>query len=336
MRVIFLTAICSASSISNANSAGSASSASPNGPWFWTAKKDGKTLNMLGTFHMGVAMEELQCFEQISGSLYNSDLVFTESDLNPYSEYQKNMAEESLKALSDSEGESFQNLSEQSQQFLKEKVSYFGLDVEKMSYTSMLGILNAVCHSDHIDFIHEQFPSFNFSSLMDKQVQETAQFRDITQAYLDDMKHLVEIARSNAEKHAASTEEVEKYIQNYETECSREKIKEKFEHIISSLKEMRNNYKSGREISLTAMVEMYKKKGASESEIEIFKNNYNQNLLKARNEIWLEKLLSAHNSYNNIFVAAGLVHFTDNFNILDKLKEEGFSVQRLNPDCHLD
>ena len=53
-------------------------------------------------------------------------------------------------------------------------------------------------------------------------------------------------------------------------------------------------------------------------------------LLKNRNEYWLKKFLKAHRSYDQIFLAAGLAHFIDKFNLIDMLNEEGFYVERVS------
>lgn len=53
-------------------------------------------------------------------------------------------------------------------------------------------------------------------------------------------------------------------------------------------------------------------------------------LLRDRNEHWLTQFQSAHDEYDNIFVAGGVAHFIDNFNFVDMLKEEGFSVERVS------
>ena len=53
-------------------------------------------------------------------------------------------------------------------------------------------------------------------------------------------------------------------------------------------------------------------------------------LFKNRNEKWLVKFKSAYNDYDRIFVAAGALHFIGSFNLVDSLKSEGFSVERVS------
>ena len=59
------------------------------------------------------------------------------------------------------------------------------------------------------------------------------------------------------------------------------------------------------------------------------------NTLQSRNEVWTKRLISSHTRYNNIFVMGGFFHFTDNFNVLDMLKKEGYSVKRMGADCEI-
>ena len=56
-------------------------------------------------------------------------------------------------------------------------------------------------------------------------------------------------------------------------------------------------------------------------------------LLEERNKTWFKKLMSAHQAHEEMFVAAGLGHFTYNHNILDMLKSEGFTVKRYSSKC---
>ena len=58
--------------------------------------------------------------------------------------------------------------------------------------------------------------------------------------------------------------------------------------------------------------------------------NYTKEVLKKRNQKWMEKFKSSYKSYNQMFLAAGVAHFIGPFSILDMLEEEGFSVQRVS------
>ena len=66
--------------------------------------------------------------------------------------------------------------------------------------------------------------------------------------------------------------------------------------------------------------------------LSIITNNsdFNEVFLKNRNELWLSKLKSELDNYNHIFIAAGALHFIGAFNLVDMLKEEQFSVERMS------
>ena len=304
-------------------------SAGPKGPWFWKVEKDGKTLNIIGTFHIGVAFEELQCFEEISNSLDNSTLLFIEHDVSPESEFMQQLAKASNEIV-DTTGQSFQSLSEESRQFLKEKIES---NIETLSYIGISFILGQVCLSSHSDLLKELKSTLSSLSgeKLDIQIQNRAQSKGIVQDYLDDPGYFPNLARSNAKK--ISAEEIEEMIRNYDRDCSRETIKESIENTINSLNAGVEKYKSGEDINIQKDIENFKKQGVADTLIKEYEKNLNQNLLKKRNEVWIKKLLSAHEKHQNIFVAAGLAHFTENFNMLDMLKKEGFSVKRLSAAC---
>ena len=73
----------------------------------------------------------------------------------------------------------------------------------------------------------------------------------------------------------------------------------------------------------------------TEDDIKEHIDFFNETALKKRNETWLKKLVSAHQLKANkeMFVAAGLGHFTEDHNVLDMLKSEGFSVKRYSAKC---
>ena len=53
-------------------------------------------------------------------------------------------------------------------------------------------------------------------------------------------------------------------------------------------------------------------------------------VFKDRNEKWLPKFKSAHAQYNRIFLMAGYGHFTSRDNLINMLKSESFSVERVS------
>ncbi len=73
------------------------------GPFFWTAKKDGKTHHLLGTMHINLDIEDLQCSEVIKDRLQNSRLLFTEINMDSF---------QTQKTLQNTPQQGLQNLEE--------------------------------------------------------------------------------------------------------------------------------------------------------------------------------------------------------------------------------
>ena len=89
-----------------------------------------------------------------------------------------------------------------------------------------------------------------------------------------------------------------------------------FENCISWFTNFLNQYKNG-ELTLT----------------NEFTYEQDKVILKDRNKQWFIKFKNAHGKYNEIFLASGTAHFIGNFNLLDMLKADGFSISRMNASC---
>ena len=107
----------------------------PKGPFFWKAEKEGKTFYILGTIHEGVGLEDLQCSQVISDILDQSNLLWTEVNMFEVQEILKNQQSIVQELSMDVSGQSFQSLSEPSQNFFKTKLPAEALQtVQQMSY----------------------------------------------------------------------------------------------------------------------------------------------------------------------------------------------------------
>ena len=129
---------------------------------------------------------------------------------------------------------------------------------------------------------------------MDKEVEEIAQSKGIPVKALDTIDTLIPANNS------ATKEDVVKKIENYP-------------HCLVNIENSLNRYKNGKWL--------FNKEMGTE---------YYEHALKNRNEKWMAKFLSAYNDYNNIFVAVGLAHFIGPFNLIDMLKEAGFSMKQMS------
>ena len=57
-----------------------------------------------------------------------------------------------------------------------------------------------------------------------------------------------------------------------------------------------------------------------------FDENFAKIAFRDRNKEWLTKFILAQQNHDSIFIAAGVAHFTGPYNLLEMLKNEGFTV----------
>ena len=299
------------------------------GPFFWQAKKNDKHIYILGTIHFGVALEDLQCSEEISSHLDNSDLVFTESDPSPNPEAQLAAQNEIKGLMIDNTGNSYRNFNKKSQQFFQT----LNLQHYNISHYGFLSVLYHICTQDQELSLLQKFNQQGTLSL-DKQIKDIAQYKQINQNILDNdsIKPTLELIKSIVQNITAQT--VEEFINDYHIICSHENM----EKLLYLSVDYLDKFKAGENLSLNTSENMKQNRGIHKDTPRpgaIFPtaNSIPKNLLKERNEIWANKLTSV--SVNNIFVAAGVFHFIEEFNVLDMLKTAGFSVKRMNATCEI-
>jgi len=324
---IFLFSICSPCS------------AQLNGPFFWQAKKDGKTMHILGTIHVTVGLNDLQCSQNISNTLKQSSLLWPEIDTTNPMKTMKIQQEAMSPLLIDRSGQSFNNLNESSQNFFKSKFPLAINGIKHLSYIGLKAQIQQICMVEHRDTTMriKQEMAENNPVKLDNQVQELAKLHNIEQNYLDgeNLEVIVGMMQSNPEP--VSQTFIEETIESYKEQCTKENI----ENIFSEYKKHKaytvEQYLLGEEMDVEIIQPQFlAKMGLKEEAIKESVNNFNQMLIKYRNEKWLEKLLSAHTQIDNMFVAAGVAHFQGQYSILDMLQREGFFVQRMNLECTFD
>ena len=267
------------------------------GPYFWKVEKDGKTAYFLGTLHKGVALEELQCSQKINTHLKSSDYLFTEADINSQEQEDLNEAnKEKLRNILLSENnQDFQSLSDDSKIFFSSR----GVS-EGFSYLGYIYIINTLCTEQAIG---------SGSISIDLQVKAIAQLNSIPTEYLDEGMNTEAVSDSLLNIHTyTNNEEVSNNLVNNKVL--------NFEDCILSYTNFLNQYKAGN-MSVNSF---------SDDSIDTV-------LLKDRNEKWFVKFKNAHAQYNQIFLASGTAHFIGNFNLLDMLKADGFSISRMNTSC---
>lgn len=306
-----------------------------NGPFFWAVQKEEQTLHILGTVHIGVSLEDLQCSDVIYESLQQSDLLWTETNVQ---KHRTEMKETVKQLLEDHSGQSFHSLSEETQMFFKTKTEpeHFKT-LQQMSYFGLIVQLNFLCISDNREFLREQLSlharKIDSRKKLDIQIQKTAQ-DSVLQDYLDESSYFQDLIRSTATR--SSKEKVDRIVKNYDELCSPEKLAQSIEWKFNHLAEAIQDYESGEDIDpLTISEKDLRRQGVPEDIIKNYLDYFKHNILRRRNEIWMNKLSFSHEQegHTRVFIAAGLAHFQGPFNMLDMLQEENFSIKRLDSDC---
>ena len=254
-------------------------------------------------------------------------------------------------------GEDFQSLSEKSQGFFKDKVAQMqskGLlqedfNVENLSFFGLGQLMPRICLSelskeDLVKFVEQleneaqQEMEFDVNSpMMDFQIQQIAQSKDISQAYLDDVEAIKTLFFDDDDSTFLIAEKFDEFIKNYEmkgrSQCNYQnllkEVKEK--KIFTDLQKMIEPYKSGEGKLLKENIKLIS--GSDASRGQKIQEFFNQKLLKSRNKQWIEKIVESHEDNDSVFIAAGVGHFIDYSNVLDMLKDRGFSVKRFKVNC---
>ena len=269
------------------------------GPYFWKVEKNGKTSYFLGTFHKGVALEELQCSQKIKTHLKSSDYLFTEAGMNSQEQEELNeLQREQLRDILLSENnQDFQSLNNDSKIFFSSR----GIS-EGLSYLGYIYTLNILC-------LEQAIGSGSIS--IDLQVKAIAELNNIPIEYLDEGMNTEAVSESLLDIYTFTNNEVaNNNLVNQEVL--------NFENCMLSYTQFLDQYKAGN-IAINSF---------SDETIDTV-------LLKDRNEKWLVKFKEAHTQHNQIFLASGTAHFIGNFNLLDMLKKDGFSISRMNASCNL-
>ena len=305
-------------------------------PFAWSVEKDGKTHHILGTIHVGVSLEkDVPCSDKIIKQIESSDLVFLESetlsaqlsrkDMIAFYTGSKEEREEVMSRFSPEvrqkiierkkesdkktigrdlfpfrfvyEGhEGFKDLNEKTKEFL---VSH-GADIQG-NYTDYLYFIYEILYNDAM---------FSIGEAIDLQVAGIALSNGIEMKALDDSSQVTQDLVSEIG-------DSEKPIQPF----SRVYMESLIEYYDQPLEQMKQSFLHLSQLYISGDVEAFKSA----------KINYEETFLKKRNELWLRKFREAHESseYESLFLAGGTRHFVGSFNLIDQLKEEGFSVHTI-------
>ena len=267
------------------------SCSSGNKPYFWEAKKDGKTSYFLGTFHYGISLDELLCSDTILEKLKTSDLVLTELGGLSSDTQEQELWDETL-YYSPNEMD-FKQLSLESQKFLEQN----GIS-KKLSFHALGYVVARLC-------IKEVVGAEKAKVSLDGQVESIATQLNIPLQALDNL----ELRKPT--KNLTTKERIEEMIDSFDL-CS------------DIIRIFITSYKKGIPVP-------YEDKGLAKwIENRYSKDEGDELALKNRNEKWFIQFKSIHKKYDHIFIAAGFSHFTDAFNLLDMLRRDGFDTERVS------
>ena len=308
-------------------------------PFYWSAEKNGKKTHLLGTFYVGISLEEdVKCSEKISEQIKGSDLIFLETKPEP-----QNLTEEEkliiyigpreerekvLDKLSKEEQEQIERRRKMAKRMVRATLPHhykyeyegrgnfrdfngrakeffisYGANVTQWSYT------------DYFYFIFETafFEAFLSSGIyMNEEIYNIAQTNNTRVQFLDDSLK-VDSDLNEATEVSIIKWEVKidrRYIENYADRYNQ--IVHAFEKDFSDGADI---YKSGKEV-------VFKR----------FSGELSPEKTLERNTLWLKPFIAAHQNpeYSNIFLAAEAKHFLGPFNLIDLLRMEGFSLKRIS------
>ena len=307
-------------------------------PYFYSMEHKGKAAYLLGTVHVGAAFQDLACSDKILESLKASDLVFLEArqDLTlklSWEEMAKALFgsfEEREKIHSRLSPEEIQTLEDSRimliEGLIKPTLPYQFVDEEReppsalspaaRDFLNSRGIAVSenfvdILYSLMVSSIHEAvYPHFEF---LDVEIARIAQAENKPIAALDDkskiLAELREIPPSPRPLMEINSLILEAVIENYSQRAERNKAA----------------FQSQAEAYLRGEFALPPRQYLNEKIKEVMHSR--------RNRRWVKKLLEALESpaHKNVFLAAGLLHFIGDDNILEMLREEGASVRPV--DC---
>ena len=306
--------------------------AEKNIPFFWSVEKGGKKAHLLGTY-MGVSLkEDLECPNKILEQIENSDLIFMEErpELSVLSMEDKKAIyigpketqEELLNRFFPEIRRAVKNKKQQIRRLVKSLIRYDFKYKDRDSFKdfteeSQEFLINHgadIQKENLVEYIYFTFEAAFFEASislggdMNEQTSKIAQSNQIPIEVLDDSFMEINATTKVSQKRlpvTVSTGYIEKnYIRNYHR----------------AVRDFRKALSDG--------VEQYK--SSNEEFFEKFLQLSPEMALE-RNQLWLQQFNKALTSqdYTNIFFTAEGSHFVGSFNLIDFLKEEGFSVNRV-------
>ena len=323
-----------------------------NGPFFYSAEKDGNHLFILGTIHFGFSLNDLICSEEITERIKSGDLVFVENriaamnldpaDTKTLRTASKAERQKTLSKLSPEDRNIYEEIEKQKVSVKNTLSSFFVSNsddnFEDLSQETrdLLISLGADEEGNYIDYfaLLQQGASATailpyIHKFMDREVARRAVSEGVELKILDDLTLTLFQLMGTSQK---------KFKQTMESPENTQKILIDRPTLENFAETGYNQIIQWRRAMLLAAVEAYGR--GDEEEVRamtLLSATAEQHLLKERNQLWWNKLKTALEGKKNsrIFLAAGVHHIIGNHNLLDMLQEEGFHIRRMEADCSL-
>ena len=291
------------------------------GPFFYILEKNNKTSYALGTQHVGVDLNELQCSDTITNYLMNSEKVFAEHFIPSIYEGLTFLVKFINERNLNYSNQGFKDLDLKDQNFFRKKVYNTDLSKDFVKYIEPLEeqsvvVLNITYQNICFASAPHFFEQIKKIPLMDVSIMSIAQEQNIPYFYLDKKEYIdtltYNILRSSG---YFSLNRLVNLIHLYPYRCNDENLYAKYRSLFSQISKTKEAYIAG-----NINFPKYSKQEMKE-------------LFWKRDKVWVEKIEKAHQEIGNLFIAGGMLHFISDYNLLDRLKEKGFSVHRLNHQC---
>ena len=284
----------------NAQQVGSSNS------FFWSAEKNEKVFYLFGVLHLPIPLEHIACSDALLQKIRESDLIFVEGFYDDRAMNELFVQTVNTQFFSE-DGRDFKSLKPDLQPFLQTR----GLNTQLTYMGYMLHIMNEINK--------DVFNHFNALSLgsIDTQVKATAKDQGIPLEDLD-------TEDISAQMVMTGIEEVERLIYDrLGTDTIRAQHLEKMIYTYVQQVRMRmrvatnliSTYLSGNEGFFERVNSMI----ADDS----------KSILTDRNQRWMPRLKEAHDTYNTVFVVAGIFHLMGKENLRETLEQEGFTINRV-------
>ena len=324
---------------------------------FWKAKKGSSVFYLLGTIHLGVSLEDIQCSKVVQDKIKKSPLLFVENFTSGTEYMYNNNYENNMRTLylgsKERREQMLAQLSEEAREniinrknfrklgFVRDKLIghiRIGMpltedegqfkDLNKDSQNFLIQYHLYDENKNYLDYYLDIFfmnyydAFFSSGKYLDAEITKLALDYNILIKSLDTNESLVADLQKEVEKlydkmkveyNKVTKADIDYLIANYEKQ--KQELLDSFSSLYSSYHSMDWN------------------KDQQGGMFNWFLKKLSGSFAKNRNSAWVEKILLNSKSQDQaVFVAAGYLHFTGYYNVLEMLKNKGFEVTLIDPE----